>query len=455
MQMNNLFDLQRVVWNDGDVLTAEHFHALELSIDTLNGLGHVLSGLTGFVRDPRRQRQYNQPDCVSIRHEHGSTYYVSVERLMGISNNGKIVKIDERRVFEVTLSSSNRTYDNECFLYLIPEQLEKLSPENPDVPESGVQYANPGFQMAVSDERDSGLVVARLVFHDATPEIDSSFIPYSVFVSSSETSLRAWQRLRDSLVSYISLLESYVWSLSQSSELSAIWNASCSLLRLVAQMHGATASQSLSSIGFFLALSSFFSATRADVRTVATLLMDKATRQRAIKHAETLDTGLLISKVEQQDLSGAYRLAAEWLVDLTDFLSILPLGPEVEKTLRIRHAELSVGQGFGNRISITLENPLSLHKGMTNVRILLREISHSEPMVNNVRIGFDNPLYPQLLDLPDILQRQDGDSFTYSIHCPKELINKEQVSTITLYLPQPFGEDVPDLKSRISIFVQE
>jgi hypothetical protein len=453
--MHNPFDMHRVVWNDGDVLTAGHFKELEVSIDNQRALGFVLAGYSGLVRDPDQQSGYNRADCITVKHGEGQNYKVTVDRVQGITPDGKIVQLNQRRTFDLSFRMTSANEDEYYYLYLVPQEEGEADVESDMEPVSGVVRFTPSSRISLSDETGTGLQIARLVLVDSVLSVDRSYIPYALFPASCDQSRNAIEDVRSSVGSVVTLLDSYISAFVPAAELAGILNVSLSLFRAASSVHALIMNTTLLTREVFNALIVFFCHVRVDALALSRILTSQSDTEKALGFAREIDPERLSAMIEKRDLTGAFVITSKWISGLISLLASLPSGPVIERSLRIRNVDFVRGSGFGNRLTITLDEPASLRRGASHATISLRDISLAEPKINNVRIGFDNSVYPQLLDLPGILKRQGNDTFTYRIDLPKEVIDKEQANTITLYLPQPFGEDIPDLKSRISVFIKE
>ena len=87
--------------------------------------------------------------------------------------------------------------------------------------------------------------------------------------------------------------------------------------------------------------------------------------------------------------------------------------------------------------------------------IYLRSYSRAEPTHKNVRVSLGDVSQAMLKDLRNSLKPIKGEKLSYRIECPKEIINRESASVISIYVPTPIGEGVPDLKSYLTINIRE
>ena len=60
-----------------------------------------------------------------------------------------------------------------------------------------------------------------------------------------------------------------------------------------------------------------------------------------------------------------------------------------------------------------------------------------------------------LKDMLNALKPIPNEKLSYRIECPKEIINRDSASVITIYVPTPIGEGVPDLKRYLTINIRE
>ena len=90
---------QRIVWADGDVLTAAHFRALEAWIEGLVGASLGVSGLHGLVRPQgaagERLNRDNSVTHTAVWTEAELTLKISVRELQAITPAGRLLRVGE------------------------------------------------------------------------------------------------------------------------------------------------------------------------------------------------------------------------------------------------------------------------------------------------------------------------------------------------------------------------
>jgi hypothetical protein len=205
---------------------------------------------------------------------------------------------------------------------------------------------------------------------------------------------------------------------------------------------------------FFKLLQEFVYRLRAELKILSIGYDQDYLSQQSADTIELLEKPL-INIVEQQiDMKQAFDQSYVILDTMMKYLELLPAGPVSEKQLPVDRVEFSKVAG-SNKLKIFLKDEVEFHKGETQMTIYLRSYSNAEPIHKNVRVSLGDVSQAMLKDLINALKPIPGENLSYRIECPKEIINRDRASIITIYVPTPMGEGVPDLKRYLTINVRE
>ena len=293
-----------------------------------------------------------------------------------------------------------------------------------------------------------------LKFTDNELIVDKSFIPFGLFINSSSLSLEAHKNLLKKFNRWSSLLENYLKSLKPTPELALIWTSTCQLIRVNSFSKSLFENYNLHTLVFFNSIQQFFNQIKSELQILSVGWEQISLKQRINEVVEKLNGSVTPSNESQINLTESFKQSEELFDSIIKVLSYFPAGPIAEKTLPISKVEL-IKEAAGNRFNIYLENEAQFVRGKTQISFQLREFSKSEPIGKNIRVGIGIEIFAQLLDLKNMLKRVQGEAFNYTIECPPQIVNKEKASQLTLYLPQPLGEGVTDLKSHITIIIRD
>jgi hypothetical protein len=453
--MSDLLSLRRVLWRDGDVISESHFYALERWTEQLVGLTNQQSGTFGMVRNALLQPGYNNLSNLNFKQIEGSHYRVDVEQMQAVNMFGHVIKIDGLRSIDFHFKPVQRSADGNYFLYLAPAPAgqDANQPTGSEVITGTTVYEAP-YELSVANDSNTGVPVCRFRIEENQVRIDSSFIPFGIFIDSTPMSVVAQEGVLEKFAQWNALLIRYLDTLKPIPEMMVIWNATGELLRAASLAAPMLEERHTPTLHFFRALQQLFNAIRTEMKLVYLGWNQETLRQRATEIMNLLEQPLVTMVGQQCDLSVSFGLADRMMDASIKILSYMPAGPVTEKTLSIARAEL-MKEAAGNKITITLAEEALFAKGKSRLTIHLRDFSKADPLGGNTRVGLGSVIFAQLLDLKGHLKRVPGESFTYNLECPPEVVSRDKALQITLYLPPPLGEGVIDLKSHITIMVKD
>jgi hypothetical protein len=453
--MDNLLQLKKVLWRNGDVVSEEHFYALEEWIEQLVSMGYSQAGCYGLFRNSYLQTDYNNPENINFKRLDGANYQVEVSQFQGLSSYGKLIKIDDSRPFNFQFRPSQKNPDGKYLLYIMPLSSGRDGiVESDSEPTTGVSVYDALYEVSITNNQNTGVVLCRFKIEDNEFIVDKSFIPFGVFIDSSPMSVGARDGILTKFSLWSSLLDNYLKSLKPTPELALIWNATGQFIRANGFFKPLFENAHTPTLNYFSSLQQFFNQIKSELQILSVGWEQATLKQRINEVVEKLDESIISPNEVQVELNTAFSYAGKLFDDITKLLSYFPAGPIAEKTLPISRVEL-MKEAAGNRLNIYLETEAQFAKGKTQITFQLREFSKSDSVGKNIRVGMGSAIFAQLLDLKNLLKRVPGESFTYTIECPPEVVTKDKASQLTLFLPQPLGEGVIDLKSHLTIIIRD
>jgi len=453
--MTNVTSLKKVLWRDGDVVSENHFYALEEWIEQTVGLSVQQIGISGLFRNPIFQSNYNDINNIFIKHIEGTQYRVDIEHFQGINPFGRLISIGERRTFEFNFRPAQRSPDGNYLLYVIPvapgpagggKQTAEL--------ETGTVLYDAAYELSTSNDQNTGIACCRLRLEDSQIAVDPAFIPFCISMDGSMMSLAAHENIMQKFNLLSSMLDGYMSTLKPVPELALIWTLTGNVLRSIGAARPVIEQPRTSSYMYFTALQQFFNALGVELKILYVGWSQESLRQKASEVMAALSRPVSSTAGQQFDLATAFAQAGKVLETVVNFLSYLPAGPVAEKTLPVSKVEV-FKEAAGNKLLVHLSGEVQLNKGKSRLVVSLREFSKSDPVGGNVRVGIGNAIFAQLFDLKNLLKKVPGESFSYTIECPPDVVTKDKTAHLTIYLPPPLGEGITDIKSHLNIIVRD
>jgi hypothetical protein len=457
------FPLHKVLWRDGDIITESHFKSLEAWAENLVGAAGQKHRTFGFLRNPALQDAYNKSTNIHFHvidesQYKESQYRIDIERMQVVNPFGQILKIDERRSFNLRIQFAKQTEEGYIMAYLVPttvndNNMEKIEAHEDNISEGLVLYHMP-CELTTSNDKRNGVPVLRFIVQSGLVSIDETYIPYGVHLDSSTISIDAHKLFTDKYERFSALLTDYLNSLRPIPQLMLVWQATSELYRLIEGFKPYLADPTMPTYNFFKVLQEFVYRLKAELKILSIGYDQDYLSQQSADTIELLEKPL-INIVEQQiDMKQAFDQSYVILDTMMKYLELLPAGPVSEKQLPVDRVEFSKVAG-SNKLKIFLKEEVEFHKGETQMTIYLRSYSNAEPIHKNVRVSLGDVSQAMLKDLINALKPIPGENLSFRIECPKEIINRDRASIITIYVPTPMGEGVPDLKRYLTINVRE
>ena len=156
----------------------------------------------------------------------------------------------------------------------------------------------------------------------------------------------------------------------------------------------------------------------------------------------------------QYDLTTPFYYVLKILDSLIKYIDCLPEKIDIEKHLLIAHVDFSKIAG-ANKLTIRLQDKLNFKRGDTILKIKLRAFTRAEPVSRNVKVGLGDIPYPILNDIVNGLESIREEKLSYQIVCSPEQFESTTTNIISVYLPAPLGEGLPDLVSSTIVTIKE
>jgi hypothetical protein len=451
------FPLNRVIWRDGDVINQNHFKLHERWVENLVGISNQGFSRYGLYRNPVLQDNYNRSSNISFQLIEGSQYRIDLERIQTINPFGKILKIDEKRSLNLNIQLFKRDADGYIVVYLLPypdndEIIDQIDRHSEEIMTGTRVYSEP-YELSTSNNNGDGVPVLRFRVQGNHLDIDEEYIPYGVFIDSSTYSLNAYYNFKEKFDRLRFLVEEYLLSHSTKPGLQFIWEAASNLHRIMESYNNAFSDPSMDTNYFINKFIDFNHQLKAEFKIFMIGFNQDYYRQIFQNYVEVIDIPIVKQSEQQIDLRYAFDRIDLNLDEMTKFLGLMPEGLDTERSLPIEKVELRKVAG-ANKLTIYLEGEHDFKQGETLMTIELHSYSQAEPANKNVRVSLGDVAQAMLKDLVNALKPIKGESLSYRIECPKDVINRSRASIISVYVPTPIGEAVPDLKKYISIKVR-
>ena len=132
-------------------------------------------------------------------------------------------------------------------------------------------------------------------------------------------------------------------------------------------------------------------------------------------------------------------------------LSRFPEGPAIEAALAVEEMTFTKGTAY-NKLSIQFVEEIATSRDGSRLVFTFRDFSTREPAASDIRlaVGSDLP-YGSLPQLNDLLKRVSSDEYDFRIECPGTVVGTTKMRRLTLYIPPPLGENVENLRSRVTV----
>jgi len=451
------FLLNKVVWRDGDIITEKHFTFLEKWIENLVALSNQSIYRYGYFRNPITQEHYNKKENISVHLIEGSQYRVDLEYIQVINPYGKFLKIDERRSLNLNIQLFKRDSEGHIIVYLHPlnlstddfEKIDRLSDEI----YTGLRMYYQPYELSTSNNDGQGVPLIRFKIIGNYLDIDESFIPFGITLDSNTILANTYLKFLEKYERFRTIVTDYLYSHSARPGMQYVWELATGLFKIAEQFSPLFDNSSNFTTEFFKIYKKFINSIKAEISIFTIGYNQDYYRQQFSDLLEVIDKEVIRLNEQQYDLTYAFNIINESWDALYKYIGNLPEGLDVEKNLPLKLVELKKIAG-SNKLSIFLEEEFEFKQGETLVTIELRSYSQQEPAHKNVRVTLGDVPYAMIKDLIGGLKSIRGEKLSYRIECPKEIINRSKANLITIYLPPPVGENVPDLRRYVSVKVR-
>lgn len=450
------FPLNKILWRDGDVVTEHHFQSFENWIESNFGLMNQSGLKYGLFRNVLFQDYYNKPMNISFHHIEGSKYRVDIEYLQGVNQGGKIFKIDDKREFKLEVEFTKSDEEGRILVYLLPKHIDRNNSEEYDRISEEIETGTPVYQdqyiLSTSNTNNEGIPIFRFLSQGNILDRDESFIPFGLYINSSSSSIIEHKKFCDELTRYRKLLADYI-STQRPDHEPLYWTASTNILRLLSNAEKYLYDNTFSTIDFIRHLSSLFTTIQTELYILSVARRGEFITQKTSDVIDILKKSLVRPIEQQYDLSFTFVRALQNLEALAKYLEYLPAGPISEKELPISNIRFTKIAGW-NKLIVSLKENISFEKGKSLMTIYLRSFTRAEPIHKNARVGLGDVPPAHLKDYQNIVRPIKDERHSYRLECPKEAVDRSEAQMISIYIPPPMGENVPDIDSNVVITIR-
>ncbi len=449
------FSLQRVIWRDGDVITESHFYEQERWLENLIGLASQNDFRYGLFRNVLFQDYYNKPKNISFHHIEGAQYRVDIEFFQGRNQLGRICKIDDKREFKLNVEFS-RSDEGKILVYLLPKKIDRKNDDEieriSEEIETGTRLYYDQYILSTTNTNNEGIPIMRFVSKGNNLDIDETFIPFGLCMSSSASCLSAHQSFCDEFARYKRLLTDYIKTQRPDHE-PLIWTATTNILRLIHHFEQPLFDNTSATIVFFRNLSMFFNQLQSELFILSVGKSGEFITHKTNDVIDVLKIPIIKISEQQYDLGFGFRQSTLILESLIKYLEYLPAGPISEKELPIKQVNFNKIAGW-NRFTVHLSSETLFQKGESIMTIYLRSFTRGEPIHYTARVGLGDVPPAHLKDAINVIKPIKDEKHSYRIECPKDAIDRTESDVISIYLPPPMGEGVPDIESNMVITIR-
>lgn len=451
------FPLKKVIWRDGDIISESHFYNQERWVESMIGMSFQHHVRYGMFRNPILQDMYNRNENITFHHIEGAQYRVDVELLQLVNQMGQVLKIDARQSLNLIVQFFAGDDEGRIMVYLLPEDIDPddkdLMERNSEEIQTGTRLYSQPCKLSTTNDYNNGVPIMRFKVQGNVLDRDETFIPFGLHMDSSTACMFAHDRFIEKFQRYKNLLSDYLKTLRPTENLMQIWEVTTQLYRLLEGYEPAFLDKGMKTIEFFRSLQQYINLAKAELRILSIGYEQDFLRQKTADALEILETPLITIIEQQYELSYSFQQAERVMDGLMKHLEFLPAGPISEKDLPIQRVEFSRVAGF-NKLTVFLEKEMEFSKGESLMTVYLRSYTRSDPAHKNVRVSLGDVAHGMLRDFLNSLKPMKDEKHSYRIECPKEAINRTSASIISIYVPTPIGEGVPDLKGHLKITIR-
>lgn len=451
------FSLKRVIWRDGDVITESHFLEQERWFENIISLSNQSYYRYGLFRNILLQDYYNKPMNISFHHIEGAQYRVDIEYFQGINQLGKIFKIDDKREFKLNVEFTKGDKEGKILVYLLPKRIDRKNDDEieriSDEIETGTRLYDDQYVLSTTNSNNEGIPIMRFVNRGNNLDIDETFVPFGLFINSSSSCIQAHQIFLEEYLRYKRHITDYVKTQSPDHN-AIIWTTTTNILRILFKYEQSFNDSTIPTVVYIGFLSSFFYEVQSELFILTEALRGEINNYKTVEVIDVLKEALIKTTEQQYDLEFAFRNAMKKMEMLIKHLEYLPEGKDTEKELPIGETLQFDKIAGWNRLTVPLSENIKFKKGASIMTITLRSFTRSEPIHTNARVGLGIVPPAHLRDMINVIKPIKDERHSYRIECPKEAVDRSEADAISIYLPPPMGENVPDIRSNIKITIR-
>ncbi len=439
----------KVQWKNGDVITEQHLLGMESWVESGQAALAVQLGGFGFMRVGTSDADFNDCSTIAVRNVQGTQYRVKIANFRGITGQGRIVSQIDPHEFELTFRTTERDSEGFWHLFLIPVDESGPGSAASEVSAGPITY-EPLCAVQTSDSQQEGLCVGRLKVDGPSVSFDQEFLPLCFTLDASPQSIARFERAAGHYQRFMASVEEYMKAVAHRPGLEAIWGYSTQLFRLLSYSKPSLLNVRQLSRDYFLAAEKLFTAVSGELKILASEFKDP--KLLADIHATVEQIASPVSTLAlDRNMGKPYDAVTAGLEALSHLLSRFPEGPAVEAALAVADILFTKGTAY-NKLTVHFVEDVMYTKEESKLIFKFRDFAVREPSTWDIRLalGADLP-YGSLPQLNDLLRRVSTEEFDFRIDCPGSVLGSGKMRKLTLYLPPPMGENVDNLRGRVTV----
>jgi hypothetical protein len=445
----NSVKILKVQWKDGDVVTEQHLRGMESWAESTQAALAIQLGASGFMRVGRSDADFNDCSTIAVRNVQGTQYRVKIANFRGISGQGRIVSQIDPHEFELAFRTTERDSEGFWHIFLIPLDESGPGSASPEVTGGPVTY-EPLCTAQTSDSQQEGLCIARLKVDGPSVSFDQAFLPLCLTLDASPQSIARFEQAAGQYQRLMTSVEEYMKAVAHRPGLEAIWAYSTQLFRFLSYSKPALLNVRQFSRDYFLAAEKLFTAIAGELKILGSEFKDPKLLGDIHATIESLSTPISTLALDR-NMGKPYDAVTSGLEAIAHLLSRFPEGPAVEAALAVADILFSKGTAY-NKLTVHFVEDVPYSKEESRLIFKFRDFATREPSTWDIRLalGADLP-YGSLPQLNDLLRRVSAEEFDFRIDCPGSVMGSGKMRKLTLYLPPPLGENVDNLRGRVTV----
>lgn len=452
--MKHPYPFKRVSWQNGSVITEEHFTMLEHWIeDQFSFYCQITSNSHGLLKHQTLMTEFNQLDTIRFTRLDNILWRVDIENFAGITSAGEYIVIEERTSYDFRIKKSDQDHSGFLYIYISSSEVLDSFSENL-IEEEQIISTKKQYIISTTPNPNHGIPIARFILKGDNVVVDDTYIAPFITTTSSHQAVLYRRKIQEANSELAHSLKKYIKAITINNELMKYWNFTANSLRYIHQF------------GLYIEDHSnvTFTHLRQETRKLfmgihdELFLLSLHSGQDNLLHRfqEVKDVIRFFVEEFENDARNTDVILDKTIQSyksIVEFLSYLPLGPEKQQQIPLR--EIVISQvPTGNRIILYFSKRESFTRHKTQLSIKLSEFKVGIPIREGIKVGL-NPLLPfgGLEDITQYLQTLP-DINGYLLEIPIHLVDRDTTDAIVLYLPRPLGEEV-NLEKNVAVFVKD